>query len=315
MSEDISYAKYINLKLNDYLASLEVGVFYGQNVISGSRVSGLGAGTETHSKILSINTPNSENSLFGMGFGLSITGIPSIYLMKQHDFGLLAIDHIVNTRKLIQNHSELGSFLAIMVVVDSGFEGPQSNLNNLDDFHSISQADIWLLNSQIAINHAFESKRKDFEIFAISQRTLKSSIRIEEKALTMGGFSITGRKLSIEDDQPVLISCGLATETFDSCVSHLQNAGIDFLVARQIKMSLEENTTLIEKLGKGQRKFVICDSSKSRNKVSTHLALALRNLDSDVLLLERDDVSEWKRVHHDQFEIDAKSVLNYLTRR
>ena len=49
-------------------------------------------------KVESINTQNSENSLIGFGFGLMLSKINSIYLVKQLDFVLLGLDHIVNTQ-------------------------------------------------------------------------------------------------------------------------------------------------------------------------------------------------------------------------
>lgn len=314
MIGDFSLSSYINMKLNSYLEDLELGVFFGQNVMSGSRIAGLGLGVELQEKILSFNTPNSENSLFGLGFGLSISGIPSVYLMKQHDFSLLALDHLVNTRKLLQNYSNLAAFLAVMVVVDSGYEGPQSNLNNLDDLYSLSQADIWLLENKCVIDNAFASDRKDFEIFAISQRNLKLPLISENPSITIGGFQVLENNLT-EDCKPVIVNCGLSTEAFNSCLSFLHDREIDFHIARQFKMNLEENLLFIERLAARGRKFVIVDGSKSRNRISTHLAYALLNLGSEVLLLGRQDLDSWRRVSQDNLQIDMESVLDFLRKR
>lgn len=315
MSNNFTFSSYINLKLNEYVDSLEKGVFFGQNVISGSRISGLGARMETHKHILSFNTQNSENTLFGMGFGLSIEGIPSIYLMKQHDFALLAIDHMVNTARLIKNRSNLATFLAVMVVVDSGYEGPQSNLNNLDDFYSISQVKISLLNSKSAIDYAFRSKRREFEIFAISQKSLKSIIPGEECSTILGGFSLSDGLIVPENSEPVLINCGLVNDAFELCVNYLRKNRMKFQIAKQLEMNLEENTQLIKKLAKTGRKFVIFDSSKSINKISIHFSYTLKEMDSQVLHLRREDSAHWNRVDHDQFEIDNKIVLDFLMSR
>ena len=315
MKNALTFSTYINLKLNEYAESLENGVFFGQNVITGSRISGLGARMDSHKHMLSFNTPNSENSLFGMGFGLSIAGIPSIYLMKQHDFALLAIDHMVNTKRLLENYSNLAPFLVFMVVVDSGYEGPQSNLNNLDDFHSLSQAKVWLLNSKFAIDYVFESKRTNFEIFAISQKTLKSLVPEESPSLVLGGFTLSGNPSILEDSEPVLVNCGLTTESFESCVGLLVDSGIKFHVARQLEINIEENSLFIEKLAKPGRKFVFFDSSKSQNRVSKHLAYKLENLKANLLYLERHDTDEWRRVSHDQFQIDYQSVLRFIEKR
>ena len=59
MKNALTFSTYINSKLNAYAESLENGVFFGQNVITGSRISGLGARMDSHKHILSFNTPNS----------------------------------------------------------------------------------------------------------------------------------------------------------------------------------------------------------------------------------------------------------------
>ena len=315
MNNNLTFSSYINLKLFEYVESLEHGVFFGQNVITGSRISGLGARMDSHRNILSFNTQNSENTLFGMGFGLSIEGVPSIYLMKQHDFALLAIDHMVNTARLLKNHSNLATFLVLMVIVDSGYEGPQSNLNNLDDFYSIAQAKISLLNSKNAIDYAFRSKRKAFEIFAISQKSLKCALRIEESSTIMDGFSVSYGLKVPENTEPVLINCGLVNDAFESCIKYLIENGVEFQIARQVEMNLEKNTQLIKKLARAKRKFVIVDSSKSINKISTHLSYILKEMNSQVLYLVREDFAHWNRVGHDLFEIDNRIVLDFLVSR
>ena len=44
-----------------------------------------------------INTPNLENTLVGTGFGLMLSGLQAAFFMKQQDFLLLGVDHLVNT--------------------------------------------------------------------------------------------------------------------------------------------------------------------------------------------------------------------------
>lgn len=315
MNNNFTFSSYINLKLIEYAESHEHGVFFGQNVITGSRISGLGARIDSYKNILSVNTQNSENTLFGMGFGLSIEGVPSIYLMKQHDFALLAIDHMVNTARLLKNRSNLATFLVLMVVVDSGYEGPQSNLNNLDDLYSISQVKISFLNSKNAIDYAFKSKRKEFEIFAISQKSLKSALRVEGYSTIINGFLVSDGLKAPENAEPVLINCGLVNDAFELCVDYLLENEVKFQTVRQIEMNLEENTELIKKLASAKRKCVIFDASKSINKLSTHFSDTLKEMDSQVLYLTRQDFSRWDHVDHDQFEIDNKTVLDFLIAR
>lgn len=312
MTQGMTFAKYINYRVNEYVKTLKRGVFFGQNVISGSRVSGLGAKLEEHQNILSLNTPNSENTLFGLGFGLSMQQIPSIYLMKQHDFALLAMDHMVNTKRLMQNTTELAPFLVIMVVVESGFEGPQSNLNNLDDYFSLSNSKVWLLNSKEAIDSAFLSDRQNFEIFAIAQSTLKLPIYPNDSVLIEGGFAFEKNSSIVENSNPVLLNCGLVTNGFRNCENFLKSKGIDFQSAIQVEMNLEANVDFISRLAKKERKFVIFDASKSRNKLSNEIAFLLSKRGSDVYRVNRSDFAKWKYANDDQIAVDHRSILEFI---
>ena len=75
---ETTFTKTINAKINE-LCSNEPTIIFGQNIISGSRVSGLGTGLEKNIDSLAINTTNTENSLIGMGFGILLTGVNAIY--------------------------------------------------------------------------------------------------------------------------------------------------------------------------------------------------------------------------------------------
>ena len=108
---ELTFVETINAHINK-LCLNEPTIIFGQNIISGSRISGLGKGLESHSHSLAINTTNTENSLIGMGFGVLLTGVNAIYLMKQHDFGLLGFDQLRHTNNLVQNLNYLRSLMS-----------------------------------------------------------------------------------------------------------------------------------------------------------------------------------------------------------
>ena len=115
-------------------------VLFGQNITTGSRIAGMTNNIEKLDKVESINTQNSENSLIGFGFGLMLSKINSIYLVKQLDFVLLGLDHIVNTLNFLTAQKIKSAFSIITYIVDSGFEGPQSRLNCLSEIASMSKS-------------------------------------------------------------------------------------------------------------------------------------------------------------------------------
>ena len=129
----MKYVQYLNSLIKEQLSCQSDIVIFGQNIDAGSSLSGLTRGLSVKKGIV-INTQNSENLLVGAGFGLMLNSVSSVFFMKQMDFLLLGIDHLVNTYNIIRQVNPKASFTIFPITVDSGFEGPQSSLNNFDDF-------------------------------------------------------------------------------------------------------------------------------------------------------------------------------------
>lgn len=172
----MKYVQYLNSLIKEQLSTQSDIVIYGQNIDAGSSLSGLTRGLSVK-KGLIINTQNSENLLVGAGFGLMLNNVSSVFFMKQLDFLLLGIDHLVNTYNIIRQSNPKASFTIFPVTVDSGFEGPQSSLNNFDDFCSIAGIDGYSLTNKtdakvIISNHLV---KPGFRILSSGQRLLRES--------------------------------------------------------------------------------------------------------------------------------------------
>ena len=172
----MKYVQYLNSLIKEQLSTQSDIVIYGQNIDAGSSLSGLTRGLSVK-KGLIINTQNSENLLVGAGFGLMLNNVSSVFFMKQMDFLLLGIDHLVNTYNIIRQSNPKASFTIFPVTVDSGFEGPQSSLNNLDDFCSIAGIEGYSLTNKtdakvIISNHLV---KPGFRILSSGQRLLRES--------------------------------------------------------------------------------------------------------------------------------------------
>ena len=94
--------EYVNLTIRELVKEKENIVLYGQNINAGSCLSGLTRRFAENTRGLTLNTPNAENTLVGVGFGLMLKGVNSIFFMKQLDFLLLGLDHVVNTYNIIR---------------------------------------------------------------------------------------------------------------------------------------------------------------------------------------------------------------------
>ncbi len=170
----MDYVTQVNGALRAELAKFESSVVYGQNIKAGSRLGGLAAGLNEVSGCKVMNTPNVENSLVGMGFGLMLSGTPSMYAMKQQDFVLLGVDQLVNTWNALRSRGPFVPFVMAMIVVDSGWEGPQSSFNNTSGLASLARIPAYLPTGAseipLAVAGAFQGGPA---ILALSQRMFK----------------------------------------------------------------------------------------------------------------------------------------------
>ena len=79
----MKYVEFINSAMKAKISQEEGLVLFGQNISAGSCLSGLTRNLKVGRDGLIINTPNCENTLCGVGFGLMISGTNSIFFMKQ----------------------------------------------------------------------------------------------------------------------------------------------------------------------------------------------------------------------------------------
>lgn len=174
------YLKYINQQLIKNLKKVRDPFIYGQNINSGTLISGLSRDIESVGKKFIHNTPNCEYSMIGAGFGIMIAGGEAIYFAKQLDFMLLGSDHFVNTLNSIKNNNQNknGSFKLVLFVCDQGFQGSQSSFNNIDDLSSLSQIDTYQINTKFEAENVikFFFKKKGFSILSIGQRLSRDQI-------------------------------------------------------------------------------------------------------------------------------------------
>jgi pyruvate/2-oxoglutarate/acetoin dehydrogenase E1 component len=174
----MNYLKYFNNQISGIFSKNQNVYVYGQNIASGSYLSGLTRNLKlTNSSVLS-NCPNSENSLVGIGFGAMLSGVNAVFCMKQQDFLLLGLDHIVNTNNILRNENVKGSFTIICIVEDGGYEGPQSASNNLSDFASFGRINCFSMtnnyDTKIILNKNLINP--GFRIMGISQRLLSQNL-------------------------------------------------------------------------------------------------------------------------------------------
>ena len=174
----MKYVQYINSLIKDHVANKSDIVLFGQNINAGSSLSGLTRGLLVHDNSLIINTQNSENTLVGVGFGLMLNSVSSVFFMKQMDFLLLGIDHLVNTYNIIRQTTPTASFTILPVIVDSGYEGAQSSFNSFDDICSIAKVEGFSFTNSIDTEKIISMYlvTPGFRVIGVSQRLMKEEV-------------------------------------------------------------------------------------------------------------------------------------------
>src|SRR5262245_16358024 len=174
----MNYLTHVNALIKAKVAEKRPLVMFGQNIAAGSCVGGLTRGLKSGNGHHVLNTPNCENTLVGTGFGLMLSGVSSLFLMKQQDFLLLGIDQLVNSYNMIRRRKLESSFTIVNVVVDSGYEGPQSALNNFHDFCSIARIPGYAITNKHDADFIMQRHllAPGFRIIGVSQRLAKTDL-------------------------------------------------------------------------------------------------------------------------------------------
>jgi pyruvate/2-oxoglutarate/acetoin dehydrogenase E1 component len=308
----MKYTQYINSLIKEVIKDKSDMVIFGQNIDAGSCLSGLTTGISEFNKGITINTTNSENTLVGVGFGLMLNNVSSVFFMKQMDFLLLGIDQIVNTYNVIRRDNPSASFTIFPITVDSGYEGPQSSLNNFDDFCSIAGIE----------GYSFTNKEDTKKI--ILEQLVKPGLRILS----------TGQRLLRKEVQELNViysdtDCryfqykkgnGITIVCFNQSIPYgvkLHNVILDYDIKSSlfsINSHLYADYEHIMNDIKNTRKLVIIDDSKSNNKLSDRFlvdvldACKLKRKKIIIRQLPENDFSPCK----DTLEIDYNSVANFM---
>lgn len=170
-----TYIASINEIIAKEIAQLPNAVFYGENINTGSHISGLTRNFKTSDSSILINVGNCEYTHCGIGFGMMLNGATAVLFVKQLDFILLGMDHFVTTYQNIRCHrdsSTLGSFTIVVVAYDQGFQGPQSSFNAVGDICSMARVPGYTLTNNQDSAHILRTQLRQpgFRFIVLSQR-------------------------------------------------------------------------------------------------------------------------------------------------
>lgn len=311
----MKYVECINGLLREQALTHDHLVCFGQNVNAGSCIGGFTKGIAVRPTSRIVNSTNAENSLCGFGFGLMIRGANAVFFMKQLDFLLLGIDQLVNTFNIIRNQSRppAGSFTIMPIVMDNGWQGPQSSLNTFAEFCSIASIPGYTVTNQrdaevIIPRHMVAP---GFRIIAVSQRLFKDEAIAPERVIHQSAdaslFQYT------EGTDATIVSFNFAFPQGWELVSDLAASGVMASLFNVNSPTPIDWSPVIESVRR-TRRLVVLDDSKSLN-LSCHSLLAEARkatvLKSD-LVFTRQLGADWLQPVADAFHLPTADIAAAL---
>lgn len=308
----MNYIEYVNLKIRSNVSTAGRVVVYGQNVAAGSCVSGLAKGLKAEKNATVLNTINAENTLVGVGLGLLLNGVSSIFIMKQLDFLLLGVDQLVNTCNILRGMNPKASFSIVAAVVDSGYEGPQSCLNSLSDFCALTRVPGYTIATKQDADEVFDDRlfEPGVRIICVSQRLLKSEFPDTETEVTIpqrgiqkhaDGHDVTIASFNFSFPQARDILMSLRAE---GRTASLYN----------VNAVLADDWTEIMKDAVRTGTLLIVDDSRSYNRPGDRLMAAMGQQEKSVRMIaaKREFGGHWYQPSPDVMTVDMPSLMREI---
>lgn len=308
----MKYIEYINELIKNRVLNEDNLVIFGQNVSAGSCLSGLTKNIKVKENSFIINTPNCENTLCGIGFGLMLNKVSSIFFMKQQDFLLLGIDHLVNTYNFIRRENPLASFTIVVIVVDQGYQGLQSSLNNFGDFCSIARISGFTITNKFDADEIINKHliSHGFRILGISQRLFNE----ETLNLPLVQYNEDRTIFQYSEGEDATIVCfnfslPYGLELYQKLKYNIFNATL-FSVNVVTPINWEK---IIENVKK-TKKLVVIDDSKSMNLSCDNFIN--RVLDEcevrNKIIIKREFSENWLCPNSEELKIDYDKIIKEL---
>lgn len=312
----MKYIEYVNQLIGEKTAATEGLVLYGENIAAGSHVSGLTKKLRTGKGGLVINTPNLENTLAGTGFGMMLAGVSSILFMKQLDFLMLGVDQLTDTYNFVRRQSPAASFTIVFIIVDSGYQGLQSSMNNFGDLCSLARIPgFTVTNSEDAreiINTHLVSP--GFRIIAVSQRLFGQEIlELETVAVNSEKTLFQYKKGAGATIACFNLSLPYGLKLHDT----LKEKGIDASLFSVNLATPIDWRGIIEDVKKTKR-LVVIDDSKSENFSCDNLLVAtLQDCKMDQMIIIKKEMKgkEWLFPNSDELQIDYERIAAKLSKQ
>ena len=309
----MTYLEHINTLLRVQVGKLPL-IVYGQNITSGSCLGGFTRGIVPGKGGWAINTTNAESTLAGLGFGMMMEGQSSIFFMKQMDFLLLGIDHLVNTYNNIRSASDpkkLGSYTIFPITVDSGLQGPQSSLNTFADFCTIAKIRGYTITNKWDAERIFSRHltAPGLRLMTVSQRLFKIELLTPPNPLWVGKEDTAFQYY--EGDGATIVAFNFALPQALTLREELKSAGITAALFNVNSPTAYDIDKITESANK-TKKLIVLDDSKSDNLPHNALLSDNRLLPSVRIVIKRELGKDWLYPVPDTFEVNYENIVKKI---
>lgn len=307
----MTYCAAVNEALLTALGQASPVIAFGQNIGAGSHLAGLTRGINGVQGCTVINTPNCENAQVGFGFGLMLEGESAVFLVKQQDFLLLTLDQLVHTGNLALRVSPTGSFTVVFIVVDSGYEGPQSRLNQFAEICALTAQPGFCINSRQEAVQVLGGQvgAPGFRMIGVSQRLFRTAA-IDIPTATLVDEE-TGATLYRRGVDLSIIACNFALPQALALADRFLEAGVNCGVASSPRVDRPVPVALCE-WARHSGRVVVIDDSHSVYGAGGTIADALGEAGMTVFRADRREMPRALAPHPDLFEPDFDAVCRYF---
>ncbi len=305
----MKYIQYINESIVKKTSETKNLVLYGQNIAAGSCLSSLTRGLKVGKDGLIINATNSESTLAGLGFGMMLNGVSSIFFMKQLDFLLLGIDQLVHSYNFIRRKDPKASYTIVAIISDLGWHGLQSSFNNFGDLCSIARIPGFTITSKAEADEILNKYliSPGFRIIGVPQRLFGQEI------LDLPAIFVNDEKnlFQYKKGKRATIVC------FNCSLPYGVKIEADASLFSVNSVTPINWDKIIEDIKK-TKKLVIIDDSKSENLACDNLlatALQKCKIEKHIVIKREIKGNEWLFPNLDELELDYKGIVKILSQK
>jgi len=256
-----------------------------------------------------INTQNSENLLTGMGLGLMMEGVSSVFFLKQLDFLLLGLDHMVNTYNILRLRECQASFTLVPIVVDIGYQGGQSSFNSVAELAAVANIPAYTINGMADGGYILDHvlPHPGFRIVAVSQRLFTTEVVEAGGAVVHAGGGATCYGAGADG---VIVCLNFALPQGLALRAELEKQGVRAALWQVSRVGQDVVEVIASNMGSPRRCVVIDDGKVTLGAgamVASGLAARCPGVRCDVL--QRQPSESWYYPHAEEFSVDAGMVL------